>query len=229
MAISNRYSSLERPALIITEYRFVIHSMRKGIRKLQQVFHRDPTVGSKVMAISNRYSSLTRPDLIITEYRSSSTPCKRASGNSSKSLTAIQRSDQNLWIFQTVNQAWRDQTSKSPTIHSSSTQWKRASGNSSKSLTAIQRSDQKLWPFRTVTQAWRDQTSSSLSIHSSSTRWKMASGNSSKSLTAIQRSDQSYGHLELLLKLGATSPHHHRVSIPHPLHAKGHSESPVGV
>jgi hypothetical protein len=30
MAISNRHSSLTRPALIITEYRFVIHSMAKG-------------------------------------------------------------------------------------------------------------------------------------------------------------------------------------------------------
>jgi hypothetical protein len=69
MAISNRYSSLERPALIITEYRFVIHSMEKGIRKHQKEFDRDPMVGSKVMAISNRYSSLPRPDLIITEYR----------------------------------------------------------------------------------------------------------------------------------------------------------------
>jgi hypothetical protein len=43
--------------------------MQKGIRKLQQVFHRDPTVRSKVMAISNRFSSLARPDLIMTEYR----------------------------------------------------------------------------------------------------------------------------------------------------------------
>jgi hypothetical protein len=68
-------------------------------------------------------------------------------------LTAIQRSDQKLWPFRTVTQAWRDQTSSSPSIHSSSTLWKRASGNSSKSLTAIQRWHQKLWPFRTVTQA----------------------------------------------------------------------------
>jgi hypothetical protein len=68
-------------------------------------------------------------------------------------LTAIQRSDQKLWPFPTVTQAWRDQTSSSPSIHSSSTTWKRASGNSNKSLTAMQRSDQKLWPFRTVTQA----------------------------------------------------------------------------
>jgi len=69
MAISNRYSSLARPELKITEYPFLIHSMKQGIRKLQLQFDRDPTVGSKVMAISNRYSSLARPDLIITEYQ----------------------------------------------------------------------------------------------------------------------------------------------------------------
>jgi len=69
MAISNRYSSLARPDLIITECRFLIHSMPKDIRKLQLKFDRDPTVVSKVMAISNRYSSPARPDLIITEYR----------------------------------------------------------------------------------------------------------------------------------------------------------------
>jgi hypothetical protein len=45
---------MARPDLIITEYRFPIHSMQKGIRKLQQEFDRDPTVASKVMAISNR-------------------------------------------------------------------------------------------------------------------------------------------------------------------------------
>jgi hypothetical protein len=43
--------------------------MPKDIRKLQQEFDRDPTVGSKVMDISNCYSSLGRPDLIISEYR----------------------------------------------------------------------------------------------------------------------------------------------------------------
>ena len=68
MAISNRYSSVARPDLIITECRFLIHSMPKDIRKLQLQFDRDTTVGSKVMAFSNRYSSLTRPDLNITEY-----------------------------------------------------------------------------------------------------------------------------------------------------------------
>jgi hypothetical protein len=69
MAISNRYSSLARPDLIITEYRFLIHSMQKGIRKVQYEFDRDPTVGSKFMANSNRYLSVARPDVIITEYR----------------------------------------------------------------------------------------------------------------------------------------------------------------
>jgi len=58
-----------RPDLIITEYRFLIHSMEKGIRKLQQKFDRDATVASKVMALSNRHSSEERPDLIITDYR----------------------------------------------------------------------------------------------------------------------------------------------------------------
>jgi hypothetical protein len=69
MAISNRYSSLARPDLIITEYRFPIHSMQKGIRTLQKKFDRDPTVGSNVLALSNCFSSLARPDLIITHYR----------------------------------------------------------------------------------------------------------------------------------------------------------------
>ena len=68
MAISNRYSSVARPDLIITECRFLIYSMPKDIRKLQLQFDRDTTVGSNFMAISNRYSSLARLDLIITEY-----------------------------------------------------------------------------------------------------------------------------------------------------------------
>jgi hypothetical protein len=66
MAISNHYSSLARPDLIITEYRFLIHSTPKDIRKLLLQFDSDPTVGSKVMAISNGYSSMARPHLIIT-------------------------------------------------------------------------------------------------------------------------------------------------------------------
>jgi hypothetical protein len=48
MAISNRYSSLARPDLKITEYPFLIHSVEKGIQKHQLVFDRDPKVGSKL-------------------------------------------------------------------------------------------------------------------------------------------------------------------------------------
>jgi hypothetical protein len=35
MAIPGRYSSLARPDLIITEYRFLIYPMQKGTQKLQ--------------------------------------------------------------------------------------------------------------------------------------------------------------------------------------------------
>jgi len=35
LALATRPSSLARPDLIITEYSFLIHSMEKGIRKLQ--------------------------------------------------------------------------------------------------------------------------------------------------------------------------------------------------
>jgi hypothetical protein len=69
MARSTRYSCLARPDLLLTEYRFHIHYMEKGIRKLKKNFDRDPTVGLKVMAPSTLYSCLSRPDLLFTEYR----------------------------------------------------------------------------------------------------------------------------------------------------------------
>ena len=188
MAISNRYSSMARPNLIITECRFIIPSMPKDIRKLES------RSNGRIKSYGH-FEPLLKPDTTRPHHHRISIPhpvhAKGHPENSSKSLVAIQRSDQKLWPFRTVTRAWRDQTSSSPRIHSSSTQWKSASGNSSTSLTAIQRSYQKLWPFRTVTLAWRDQTSSSPHIHSSSTQWKRASGNSSTSLTAIQRSAQS--------------------------------------
>jgi len=103
----------------------------------------------------------------------------------------------------------------------------KGSGNSSKRLIAIQRLDRKLWPFRIVHPAWLDQTSSSSSINFLPTPWKRASGNSSKSLIAIQRSDESYGPCEPSIQPCSTRPHHHRVSIPQPLHGKGYPETPV--
>jgi len=144
MALSNRPSSLARPYLIITKYRSLIHCMEKGIQKLQQKFDRDPTVGSKVMAFGPVHEAWLDQTSSSPSNDPSCTPWKRASGNSSKTLIAIQRSDRKLWPFQTVPQAWIDQTSSSPSIDPSSTTWNRASGNSSKSLIAIQRSDRKL-------------------------------------------------------------------------------------
>jgi len=69
MACSNCFSCLARPDLVLTEYRFHIHYMEKGLRKLRKNFDRDPTIISKVMVPMNRYSSLARPDLLLTEYR----------------------------------------------------------------------------------------------------------------------------------------------------------------
>jgi len=69
MARSNRYSCLARPDLLLTKYRFHIHYMEKGLRKLRKNFDRDPTIGSKVMVLMNHYSSLARPYLLLTEYR----------------------------------------------------------------------------------------------------------------------------------------------------------------
>ena len=66
MALTNRYSSLPQPDLLINEYRFHIHYMQKGLLKLQQNFDRDLTIGSKFMARSNRYACMARLDLILT-------------------------------------------------------------------------------------------------------------------------------------------------------------------
>ena len=132
MAISNPYSSQARPDLIITEYRFLNHSMQKGIRKLQKKLDRDPTVRSKVLpfrAVTLAWRDQTSSSPSID---STSTPWKRASGNFIKSLIAIQRSDQKFLPFRTVTLAWRDQTSSSQSIDSTSTPWKRASRNSIK-------------------------------------------------------------------------------------------------
>jgi hypothetical protein len=69
MAFTNRYSTLARPDILLTEYRIHIHYMEKGIRKLLQNLDPYLTVGSKVIAFTNRYYSVARPDLLFTEYR----------------------------------------------------------------------------------------------------------------------------------------------------------------
>ena len=66
----NRYSCLARPdLLLLTEYGFHIHYMKKCIRKLLQNLDPYLTVGSKVIAFTNRYYSLARLDLLLTVYR----------------------------------------------------------------------------------------------------------------------------------------------------------------
>ena len=69
MAISNRYSGLERRDLRFTDQRLHIYSMETCVRKLLLKFDGDQTVGSKVIALSNRYYGLERRDLRFTELR----------------------------------------------------------------------------------------------------------------------------------------------------------------
>ena len=129
MAISNRHSSLARPDLIITEYRFLIHSMQKGIRTLQKKFDRDPTVRSKVLALSNCYSSLARPDVILTEYRFLFHSMQKGIRKLQKKFDRDPTIRSKVLPCRAVTLAWRDQTSSSPSIDSTSTPWKRASEN----------------------------------------------------------------------------------------------------
>jgi len=181
------------------------------------------------MAISNRHSSMVRPHLIITENRFLIHCMEKGTENSSKRWITIQRTDRKLWPFRPVHQVWLDQTSTSPRIDSSSPPWKRASGNSNKSMIAIQRSDQKLWLFRTVTQALDDHTSSSPRISSSSTAWKRAPKTPVKDGSRSNGRIASYGPFDPSIKPGSTRPQHHRESIPHALHGKGHPKTPVNV
>ena len=114
------------------------------------------------MALSNRYFCLERRDLLLTEWRFNIYSRKTASGNSSKILRVIQRSDQKLWRLRTGTLVSSDETSSSPRGDSTSTPRKTASRNSCKQMREIQRSDQKLWPFQTVTLAWGDDTTKRL-------------------------------------------------------------------
>jgi len=66
-ALSNRYSSLERRDLRLTEYQFHIYSKENSVRKVLYNLEVDPTVGSKVRDLSNRYSGLARRDIYLTE------------------------------------------------------------------------------------------------------------------------------------------------------------------
>jgi len=89
MAISNRYSSMARPDLIITAYPFLIHSVEKGIRKLQYEFDRD-----RIKSYGH-FEPLVKPGGTRSHHHGVSIPHQpHAKGhleNSSNSLIAIQR------------------------------------------------------------------------------------------------------------------------------------------
>jgi hypothetical protein len=130
MAISNRYSGLDRRDLRLTEYRFHIYSKVNDVRKLFYNFEGDPWSDQKLgsfrtgtLVWSDEYSASPRSD-------STSTPRKPASGNSCKNLMAIKRSDQKLGPCRTSSLVWSDETSASPTSDSTSTPRKPASENS---------------------------------------------------------------------------------------------------
>jgi len=89
MAISNRYSGLDRRDLRLTEYRFHVYSKENDVRKLFYNFEGDPWSDQKLgsfrrgtLVCSGEYSASPRSD-------STSTPRKPASGNSCKNLMAI--------------------------------------------------------------------------------------------------------------------------------------------
>jgi len=65
MALSNRFSGLDRRDLRLTEYRFHIYSKEDSVRKLFYNFEVDPMVRSKVMALSNGYRGLEQQDLLL--------------------------------------------------------------------------------------------------------------------------------------------------------------------
>jgi len=69
MALSNRFSGLERRDFRFTDKRFQIYSPETCVRKLLLKSDGDQTVGSKVMALSNGFSGLERRDFRFTELR----------------------------------------------------------------------------------------------------------------------------------------------------------------
>jgi hypothetical protein len=139
-----------------------------------------------------------------TSRDSTGTTRKTASENYCKTLSAIQRSDQNLWPFSAVILIWCDRTSSSTSRDSIGKTRKTAFGNYCETLSAIQRSDQKLWPFSPVIPVWLHKASFSTSRDSIGNTRKTASGNYCKTLTGSNGRIKSYGTFQLLFWSGAT-------------------------
>ena len=92
--------------LHVTELWFHTNPKENRFTKLVQKFKRDPMVGWKVMAILTCYSSLDDQTSSSPSCDSIATPRKTASGNSGKTLSAIQWFDKKLWPFWPVTKVW---------------------------------------------------------------------------------------------------------------------------
>jgi len=132
MARSNRYSGLERPELVLPEYRFHIHYTEKGHPQTRKILIAIQRLDQKLWLVRTVTLAWRDQTSSSPSIDSTSTIWKRTSRNSCKLLIAIQQSDQKLWPVRTVTLAWRDQTSTSRSIDSTSTTSKRASRNSCK-------------------------------------------------------------------------------------------------
>src|SRR3990172_7367376 len=191
MALTNRYSCLGLPDILLTEYQFQFHLIEKG----------HPETPVKFRSRSNGpikrygpYELLLLPGAPrLSPHRVSIPLPLYGEGHPETPVKFRSRSNGRIKSYGPYEPLLLLGATRHPTHRVSIPNppyRKRASGNSGKILIAIQLSDPKLWPLRTVTLAWRDETFSTPSIDSTSTIWRRASGNSSKIWIAIQRSDK---------------------------------------
>jgi hypothetical protein len=99
MALLTPYSRLANQTSSSRSSDSVATPEENCIRKLVYKFERHPTVESNKMALLTPYSRLAGQTSSSHNSDSVATPKKRASGNSCKNLSAIQRWDQTLWPF----------------------------------------------------------------------------------------------------------------------------------
>jgi hypothetical protein len=127
MALSNRYSGLERRAFgsrssdsTSTPRKTASGNSCKNLREIQR---------SDQKLWPFRTGTLVRRDepFTLPSSDSKSTPRKTASGNSCKTSWPIQRWDQKLWPFRTGTLVWHDETFASSRIDSTSSPRKTAS------------------------------------------------------------------------------------------------------
>ena len=123
-------------------------------------------------------------------------PRKQASWNSSKHLSTIQQSDQELRTSWAGTLVWSlvfpDETLWVSSCNFSAMPMKTASKNACKNLSTIQRSDQELWTIWAGTLVWPDESPQASHGDLIPTPRKQASWNSCKNLSTIQWSDQEF-------------------------------------